>query len=147
MKLPDVMTYGVRTASVGDTVREVAEVMRELDVGSLPVCDGERLVGMVTDRDIVIRVVARGLPADTSVCEAMTSEVDCCFEDDDLHEVADRMARAQLRRLQGSSVDRHRGPGGPRPSGQAEPHGRNLERNIRTHPKDVIAGRERPKLA
>lgn len=106
MKLPDVMTYGVRTASVGDTVREVAEVMRELDVGSLPVCDGERLVGMVTDRDIVIRVVARGLPADTSVCEAMTSEVDCCFEDDDLHEVADRMARAQLRRL--PVVDRDR---------------------------------------
>ena len=99
MKLSDVMTYGARTVGAGDTVRHVAEIMAELDVGSLPVCDDGALVGMITDRDIVVRVMAKGLGDGALVREAMSDKVDCCFEDEDLRHVAARMAQAQVRRL------------------------------------------------
>jgi CBS domain-containing protein len=74
--------------------------MQRLDVGPLPVCDGDRLVGMLTDRDIVMRAVAEGCdPSTTTVREAMTPDIAYCFEDQDVHEAARLMAQYQIRRL------------------------------------------------
>lgn len=74
--------------------------MRDLDVGSLPVCEGDELVGMVTDRDITIRAVAIGSdPAKAMVCEVMTPEVLCCLENDDIEEAARIMQENQVRRI------------------------------------------------
>ncbi|MDI9239669.1 CBS domain-containing protein [Lysobacter sp. LF1] len=81
------------------TIREAAETMQRMDVGSLPVGDGDRLVGMVTDRDIAIRAVARGMSADTPVREVMTERIRYCFDDDELDDVARNMADLQVRRL------------------------------------------------
>jgi CBS domain-containing protein len=99
MKISDIMTSDVTVARPGDTVQAVARNMADLDVGSLPVCDGTRLLGMVTDRDITVRATARGLGADTPVTEVMTADVEYAFADDDLKEVADKMSSKQIRRL------------------------------------------------
>lgn len=96
----DVMTSGVRTLGPQDTVVLAAQAMEELDVGSLPVCDGERIVGMVTDRDIVVRGVAQDLsPASTRLEEVMSAQVEWVFEDEGLTEVAAKMQQMQVRRL------------------------------------------------
>jgi CBS domain-containing protein len=73
--------------------------MLSQDAGSMPVCDGDRLVGMVTDRDIAVRAVAEGRGPDTPVREAMTDHVDYCFDDDEVEEVAMKMSDAQVRRF------------------------------------------------
>jgi CBS domain-containing protein len=99
MKISDIMTSDVTVARPGDTVKDVAGKMADLDVGSLPVCDGSRLLGMVTDRDITIRAVARGLGGDTPITEIMTAEVEYAFADVDLKDVADKMSSKQIRRL------------------------------------------------
>ncbi len=99
-RVADVMTRGVRTMAPTDSLQFAAQAMDELNVGSIPVCDGERLVGMVTDRDIAVRGVARGRPTDRApLREVMSSQVHCCFEDQSLEEAAETMARAQIRRL------------------------------------------------
>ncbi len=99
MKISDIMTRNVEVARPGDSVQTVAQRMAELDVGSLPVCDGERILGVITDRDIAIRAVAKGLGSETAVTEVMTPDVEYAFEDDDLQEVAEKMAQKQIRRL------------------------------------------------
>jgi len=100
MQLKDVMTHGVEVVNPGTTLQEAAEKMRRLDVGPLPVCDGDRLVGMLTDRDITVRAVAEGCdPTTTPVREAMTPEIIHCFEDQDVQEAARLMAQYQIRRL------------------------------------------------
>lgn len=73
--------------------------MSQIDAGVLPVAEGERLVGMLTDRDIVVRAVAIGKGPDSSVGEAMTHEVKYCFEDQDVEDVAENMSDLQVRRL------------------------------------------------
>jgi len=74
--------------------------MKDLDVGPLPVCDNDRLIGMLTDRDIVVRCVAEGRdPRSTKVRDAMTEGVTWCFEDDDVEDAAGRMKQDQIRRL------------------------------------------------
>jgi len=74
--------------------------MKSLDVGPLPICDGERLVGMVTDRDITVRATAQGRdPNTTRVRDVMTEEVFYCFEDQEIEDAAEIMERAQIRRL------------------------------------------------
>jgi CBS domain-containing protein len=99
-QVSEVMTRGVRTMRPDDSLVQAAQAMDALDVGALPVCDGERLVGMLTDRDIVLRGVAQGrTPEQTRLAEVMTAEVDYCFDDDSLESVAERMQRAQIRRL------------------------------------------------
>lgn len=99
-QVKDVMTAGVRTMSPTDTVVQAAQAMEELDVGALPVCDGERMVGMVTDRDIVLRGVAQGLVPDSTALETvMSREVEWVFEDEDMGEAAARMQQLQIRRL------------------------------------------------
>jgi CBS domain-containing protein len=100
MKLADVMTHEVRFVSPEDNLYEAARRMADGGVGALPVCDGGRLVGMVTDRDIVVRSVARGEePRTVRVADAMTYDVECCSEDDSLEEVGRRMAQRQVRRI------------------------------------------------
>lgn len=100
MKVYEAMTPDVVSVGPDATLQEAAEAMRNLDVGTLPVCEGERLVGMITDRDITIRATAQGQdPRTTRVREAMTPEAVCCLENDEVKKVARVMQDAQLRRL------------------------------------------------
>jgi CBS domain-containing protein len=99
-QVKDVMTRQVEVIHPDRTLEEAAEKMKALDVGVIPVCDGDRLVGMLTDRDIVTRVIAEKRdPHATRVREAMTSAVISCYEDDDVQGAARRMAEEQIRRL------------------------------------------------
>ena len=99
MKISDMMTRDVEVARPETTLRDAADTMARIDAGSLPVCDGRRLQGIITDRDIVVRALAKGLGPDTSVAQVMTSDVEYCFDDDDLTEVCDKMATSQIRRI------------------------------------------------
>ena len=99
MKISDIMTRNVEVARPDDNIQTVAQRMADLDVGSLPVCDGERLLGMVTDRDITIRATANGRGPETNITEAMTPDVEYAYEDDDMQEVTEKMADKQIRRL------------------------------------------------
>lgn len=99
MKISDVMSRDVQVATPGDSLRQVAQRMAQSDIGSLPVEDGGRLVGMITDRDIVVRAVAEGLDGAATVAKVMSTTVTSCSIDDDLEEVSDKMADAQVRRL------------------------------------------------
>ena len=100
MKLKEVMTPRVEVVRPNATLEEAAGKMKSLDVGSLPVCDGERLVGMITDRDITVRATAEGyVPGRTQVHQVMTEDVKWCYDDDDTDVAAEIMAKAQIRRL------------------------------------------------
>jgi CBS domain-containing protein len=100
MNLQSVMTRDVKVVRPDATVQEVAEQMRELDVGAVPVCDGEELVGMITDRDIAVRSASYGHdPKSTRVREVMTGEVAWCYEDDSVEEAAHAMRAKQIRRI------------------------------------------------
>jgi CBS domain-containing protein len=99
MQLKEFVNSRVETVQSDDTLQRAAEKMRELDVGSMPVCEGGQLVGMITDRDITIRAVAKGSNAATTVREVMTSEVLCCFENDEVKEAARIMQENQVRRI------------------------------------------------
>jgi CBS domain-containing protein len=98
-RVSEVMTGNVRLARPEQTLREAAMLMAEADVGSLPVAENERLVGMVTDRDMAVRALARGLGADTPVSDVMTREIRYCFDDEDINDVAKNMAELGVRRL------------------------------------------------
>jgi CBS domain-containing protein len=98
-KVRDRMSPDVRLAAPDQTIREAARAMAELRVGALPVAEGDRLVGMVTDRDIAVRAVAEGRGPDTPVREVMTPEVKYCFDHEDLELVARHMGDQQVRRL------------------------------------------------
>ena len=99
MKISETMTREVKLATPTQTIREAARLMAELDAGALPVADGDRLVGMITDRDIAIRAVASGRGPDTPVREVMTQDIKYCFEDQTLEEVAENMGDIRVRRL------------------------------------------------
>src|SRR5439155_7824814 len=99
MKIRDVMTKGAKVTSPEDTLQHAAQLMRECDCGILPVADGERLVGMLTDRDIAIRCVAEGRGPQSKVRDGMTREVMYCFEDEETQHVCQNMADIQVRRL------------------------------------------------
>ena len=99
MFIREAMTSDVRTIAPTATIREAAEMMIDLDVGALPVAEGDRLIGMITDRDIAVRAIALGKDAKASVAETMTPEVKYCFDDDDVEDVAENMAEIQVRRL------------------------------------------------
>jgi CBS domain-containing protein len=99
MKISEVMTSDVRMAGPDTTLAEAARLMAELDAGVLPVANSEKLIGMITDRDIAIRGVAHGLGPDAKVSEVMTKEVKYCYDDDDCDDVAKNMGEIQVRRL------------------------------------------------
>lgn len=99
MKVSDAMSRSVRIASPNHSIRVAALAMADADIGVLPVGDGDRLVGMITDRDIAVRAVAAGMSPDTPVREVMSTEVCYCFDDQDLEEVADNMGEIKVRRL------------------------------------------------
>jgi CBS domain-containing protein len=100
MKVHEIMTPAPQVISPGEPASHAAGLMRDLDVGMIPVCDGERLVGMVTDRDIAIRLVAEGMdPSTTTVDRVMTREVLYCFHDDGTEYAAAMMEEHQVRRL------------------------------------------------
>src|SRR3954471_24846431 len=94
------MTRDVQCVAPDTTLQEAAEKMKALDVGPLPVCDNDRLAGVLTDRDITVRAVAEGLdPKTARVREAMTPEVISCFEDQDVADAARLMKDKQVRRV------------------------------------------------
>lgn len=99
MKVSEVMTRNVQTIGPDQPVREAASFMLSADAGSIPVTDGDRLIGMITDRDIAVRGVARGYGPDTPVGDLMTDDLIIVRIDDDVEDVASKMSEAQVRRL------------------------------------------------
>ncbi len=99
MRISEVMTTDVQTISADQTAREAASFMLRAEAGSIPVCEGDKVIGMITDRDIAVRGVAEGRGPDTPVRELMSDGIVCAHEDDDVDEVARRMSQEQVRRL------------------------------------------------
>ena len=99
MKVSEVMTSDVQTVSADQTAREAASFMLRADAGSIPVCEGDRVIGMITDRDIAVRGVAEGRGPDTPVSELMSDGIVCAREGDEVQDVARRMSEEQVRRL------------------------------------------------
>ena|SRR5438477_3451732 len=100
MQIRNVMTRNVDMADPDMTLDKAARLMAEADVGLLPVSEDERLVGMITDRDIAVRAVARGKdPSRTTIREAMTDHVLYCYEDESVDTAAENMAKLQIRRM------------------------------------------------
>ena len=99
MKVSEVMTRDVQTVRPDQPVQEAASFMLSTDAGSIPVIDGNRLIGMITDRDIAVRGIAKGYGPDTPVRELMTDDIICARHDDDVDDIASKMSEAQVRRL------------------------------------------------
>jgi len=99
MKISDVMTREVQTVRPDQPVQDAAHFMLSADAGSIPVTEGERLIGMITDRDIAVRGIAKGYGPDTLVRELMTDDLIVVRVDDDIEEAATKMSEAQVRRL------------------------------------------------
>lgn len=100
MRVSEAMTRDVRVANPNQSIHDVAQIMAECDIGALPVGENDRLVGMITDRDIAVRAVAKGLlPDATKVREVMSQDVKYCFDDQEISDVAQNMGDVQLHRL------------------------------------------------
>lgn len=100
MRLEHVMTRTVEVAHPDESIAEAAQLMREFDIGALPVCDGDLVLGTLTDRDITIRATANSLhPVTTRVRDVMTTDVVCCYADEDLDMAAHIMKEERVRRL------------------------------------------------
>lgn len=105
MKVAEMMSRGVHTARPDDTIIGAAKLMAQCDCGALPVEDQDRLVGMITDRDIVVRALAQGR-ADARIADVMSKDIKYCFDDEEVDAVAHNMADIQMRRL--PVVDRNK---------------------------------------
>jgi len=100
MKIKEIMTHGIEIIGPSATIRQTAEKMKELDVGALPVFIAGEPVGMITDRDIVVRIVAHGRdPEKSHVSDAVTEGVEYCNEEDDINDVARLMEKRRIRRV------------------------------------------------
>ena len=99
MKVAEAMTRGAHTVRADDTIKKAAQIMLEEDVGFLPVEEDDRLVGTITDRDIVVRCVAKGKNGKAKVRDAMTADIKYCFEDEEMDHVVTNMGDIQVRRL------------------------------------------------
>src|SRR3954449_6179846 len=100
MLLKEIMTPNVEVVSPGETLEQAARKMADLDVGPMPVCEGNRVVGTLTDRDITVRATAAGCdPKTTLVGDAMSQDIISCYEDQDVQEAARLMKEKQIRRL------------------------------------------------
>ena len=98
-QLRDVMTSAVKTVAPDATAQEAAGFMLAADTGAIPVCEDDKVVGMITDRDIAVRGIAEGKGPDCSVRDLMSSDIICARDTDDVLAVAQRMSDAQVRRL------------------------------------------------
>jgi FOG: CBS domain len=100
MKVNEIITHDPEVIRPETALIEAAQKMKSMDIGMLPVCDGDRLVGVITDRDIAVRGVAQGYdPKTARVQEVMTPEVIYCFDDEDVKEAAKKMEEKQVRRV------------------------------------------------
>ncbi|SHI60721.1 CBS domain-containing protein [Lutispora thermophila] len=99
MKIRDLMTTDVRAVPPDATIKDAANIMNTVDVGAVPVVDNNKLVGIVTDRDIVVRSVAKGQDPNQKICDVMTKDIKAISPDTEVHEAADIMAKRQIRRL------------------------------------------------
>lgn len=100
MKLKDIMTTDVLFVASDTPIKDAARKMEQHDIGAIPVCDGQKVLGMVTDRDIAIKVVGRGIsPEECTVADVMTSPIVWCYEDLDVEEAARLMETRQIRRI------------------------------------------------
>ena len=99
MQIRDVMTTDVKTLSPDQSIREAAALMADIDSGALLVNEQDRLIGMITDRDIAIRAVAKGLDCDTPIREVMSKTIRYCFDDESVQDVAQNMAENEMRRM------------------------------------------------
>lgn len=99
MKVQECMTRDVKMLTPDQTIQEAAQCMAECDVGAVPVGNDERLLGIVTDRDIAVRAICHGKGPDTKVQDVMTKEIKYCFEDEEIEHVAQNMGDIQVRRL------------------------------------------------
>jgi len=106
MLVKEAMSRDVKTVNPDQPIQEAARIMLDIDAGALPVGEGDRLVGMITDRDIAVRAVAAGKSPAAAVREVMSQEVRYCFEDEDTAHVARNMGEQQVRRL--PVVDRNK---------------------------------------
>ena len=106
MKVSSAMTRDVRLVKPEQTIRDAAQLMAEIDAGAIPVTENERLVGIVTDRDIAVRGVAKGKSPETKIRDVMSEGILYCFDDQELDEVAQNMGKNQVRRL--PVVDRNK---------------------------------------
>ena len=99
MKVSKCMTRDVELVNPTQTIREAAQMMADLDAGALPVQQDDRLVGMITDRDIAVRAVAQGKSPETRVRDVMSPEVLYCFDDQEIEDVSRNMGEVKVRRL------------------------------------------------
>ncbi|GIZ50344.1 CBS domain-containing protein [Noviherbaspirillum aridicola] len=106
MRVAEAMTRSVQLASPDQSIVDAAKMMADCDCGVLPVGENDRLVGMITDRDIVVRALAKGMDSSTLIRDVMSTDVKYCYEDDDLDEVAINMGDLQVRRLPVLSRDK-----------------------------------------
>ncbi|WP_027802912.1 CBS domain-containing protein [Paraburkholderia dilworthii] len=102
-----VMTRDAATIGPSQSIQQAAKMMDELNVGSLPVCDGEHLVGMVTDRDIVVRAISAGMLPESPIEDIVSGPANWCFEDEDVEIARKKMEDAQIRRLPVVDRDKH----------------------------------------
>jgi CBS-domain-containing membrane protein len=99
-KVGEIMTRSVAVVQQDDSLQDAAQKMKTLNIGSLPVCDGDAMVGVVTDRDITVRGVAAGMvPQESRISDVMTAEVHWCSESDSVQQAMELMGEAQVRRL------------------------------------------------
>ena len=99
MKVSEAMTRDVRVANPNESIRDAARIMAEINAGALPVGENDRLVGVITDRDIAVRAVAEGKQPSTKIRDVMSQEVLYCYDDQDIDDVARNMGDVQVRRL------------------------------------------------
>ena len=99
MRVSEAMSRDVQVGQPNQNIQQAAKMMSEFDVGALPVAEGDRLVGMITDRDIAIRAVAENIGPSAKVRDVMTIDIKFCFDDEDADDVAGRMGVEQVRRV------------------------------------------------
>ncbi len=99
MNIRELMTADIQTVSPTDSVQQAAGFMLSADTGSIPVCENDKVVGMITDRDIAVRGTAKGLGPDCKVSEVMSGDIVCARDSDDVQAIAKQMAESQVRRM------------------------------------------------
>ena len=99
MTVRQCMSENVTMCAPTDTIQKAARTMLEIDAGALPVAENDRLVGMITDRDIAVRAVAQGAGPETAIRDAMSNDIRYCYDDEAMQDVAAQMSELQVRRM------------------------------------------------